>query len=86
MLPTKTSAIFTTADDYQTTVLIQVYEGLRLYTNYSQLHGEFELKGIPLAKKGVPKIEVTFELAGNGLLKASRTLHTEFFDPRLMSG
>jgi heat shock protein 5 len=71
--PTIKGRSFTTAFDDQTTVLIQVYEGGRPYTNISNFLGEFELEGIPLAKKGVPKIEVTFELWSNDMLRVSST-------------
>jgi molecular chaperone DnaK (HSP70) len=71
--PTKKMASFTTAFDDQTTVLIQVYEGGRPYTNLSYFLGEFELTGIPLAKKGVPRIDVTFEVGHDGALRVSST-------------
>jgi heat shock protein 5 len=71
--PTKKTGHFTTAFDDQTTVLIQVYEGARPYTNLSNFLGEIELEGIPLAKKGVPKIDVTFELCSNDMLRVSLT-------------
>jgi molecular chaperone DnaK (HSP70) len=71
--PTKKIEYFTTAFDDQTTVLIQVYEGGRPYTNISNFLGEFELEGIPKTKKGVPKIDVTFEFWNNDMLRVSST-------------
>jgi heat shock protein 5 len=69
MYPTRKSGYFTTAVDGQTTVLIQVYEGVRPYTNVSNFIGEFELKGIPPAKKGVQEIEIMFDIDSNDFLK-----------------
>jgi molecular chaperone DnaK len=70
-IPTKRSEIFSTADDGQTTVGIQVFQGEREIAVHNKKLGTFDLTGIPPAPRGVPQIEVTFDIDANGIVHVS---------------
>lgn len=67
-IPTKFSQVYSTAEDNQPAVTVKVYQGEREMAAHNKLLGEFNLEGIPPAPRGVPQIEVTFDIDANGIL------------------
>ena len=70
-IPTKKSQVFSTAEDSQTAVTIRVFQGEREMASDNKLLGQFDLVGIPTAHRGVPQIEVTFDIDANGIVNVS---------------
>src|SRR5690625_5175779 len=70
-IPTKRSEIFSTAEDNQPSVQIQVFQGEREIAQYNKKLGVFDLSGLPPAPRGVPQIEVTFDIDANGIVSVT---------------
>ena len=70
-IPTKKSQVFSTAEDNQSAVTISVYQGEREMATHNKMLGQFNLEGIPAAARGVPQIEVSFDIDANGIVKVS---------------
>jgi molecular chaperone DnaK len=72
-IPTKKSQVFSTAEDHQSAVTIRVFQGEREMASDNKLLGQFDLVGIPSAPRGVPQVEVAFDIDANGIVNVSAT-------------
>ena len=70
-IPTKASQVFSTAEDNQPAVTVKAYQGERELVQYNKVLGEFNLEGIPPARRGTPQIEITFDIDANGIMHVS---------------
>jgi molecular chaperone DnaK len=70
-IPTRKSQVFSTAEDNQTAVDIRIFQGEREFAKDNKLLGQFRLEGIPAARRGVPQVEVSFDIDANGIVHVS---------------
>lgn len=70
-IPAKASQVFSTAEDNQPAVTVKVFQGERELVQYNKMLGEFNLEGIPPARRGIPQIEITFDIDANGIMHVS---------------
>jgi molecular chaperone DnaK len=70
-IPTKASQTFSTAQDNQPAVTVKAFQGEREFVQHNKLLGEFNLEGIPAARRGIPQIEITFDIDANGIMHVS---------------
>jgi heat shock protein 5 len=84
-IPITETKPFTTADDDQQSVSVEIYEGERSMTKDNHFLGKFELTGIPLAPRGLPEIEVTFDIDVNGILNVSVLFGNDIYEKKKIS-